>query len=79
MPEIDLDPYETPPKPTYAEEMAAKGVGHIKGGQTWNTRDQVAVHRDESGKPVAQTVTDQNGHEVTEHASGRQDVNINLR
>lgn len=66
------------PELTYAEQMQAKAVGHIRGGRTWNTKDQVKQGRRDDGVRIKAT-TDQLGHTVTEHADGRQDVAINLR
>ncbi len=60
---------------TYAEWQQWKNVGTMP--RTHATRDQVTVHK-EDGKVVAQTKRDQLGHEVTEHATGRVDVTINL-
>ncbi len=59
----------------YGEWLKGKRIGSMP--RTHATKDQVTVHR-QDGRPVAQTVRDQLGHEVTEHASGRVDVNINL-
>lgn len=60
----------------YAEWLKDKGVGHMQ--RTWATKDQVRDARRDDGTRVKET-TDQLGHQVTEHADGRQDVNINLR
>jgi hypothetical protein len=62
---------------SYAEQLRAKGIGHIRGGRTWRTKDQVEEGRREDGVRTKAT-TDQLGHVVTEHADGRQDVEINL-
>lgn len=59
----------------YGEQIRAKNIGVMR--RTHATKDQVTVHR-EDGQVVAQTVKDQLGHEVTEHATGRVDVTINL-
>ncbi len=60
----------------YGEELRAKNIGVMR--RTYATQDQVTVHK-QDGQVVAQTVRDQLGHEVTEHATGRVDVTINLR
>jgi hypothetical protein len=62
----------------YHEWLQNKSVQHVRGGRTHATKDQVTVHRGDDGRPVAQTVRDQLGHEVTEHATGQRDVTINL-
>ncbi|MDH2424730.1 hypothetical protein [Sphaerisporangium sp. TRM90804] len=69
----EYDPQRDGP---YAEWLKDKGVR--QSSRTYATKDEVTVHRDDEGRPVAQTVRDQNGHETTEHASGRRDVRINL-
>lgn len=60
---------------SYGELLREKNVGVMT--RTWATRDQVREGRRADGVRIKET-TDQLGHVVTEHADGRQDVNINL-
>ena len=76
MPESEQAP--DVPERSGAAYWREKNVGHIRGGRTWNTKDQVQDGRREDGVRTKAT-TDQLGHTVTEHADGRQDVTINLR
>lgn len=61
----------------YGAWLRAKGIQIIPRGRTHATKDQVREGRTEDGVRWKR-VRDQLGHEVTQYATGRQDVRINF-